>query len=129
MKFYYTAQLQIGNTILQRGSSGANINNNSGTVTSNGYNLASDDDESAFLNATGDQNSIDPLLEPAGLQNSGGPTQTIALQLNSPAIDKRAKTLVVPARIIPEDPRPVRQDPAITEPTGRDGSDIGASGS
>ena len=119
-----TAQLQIGNTILKRGSSGANINNNSGTVTSNGYNL-SDDDESAFLNATGDQNSIDPLLEPAGLQNNGGPTQTIALQLNSPAIDK-GKDLSGTGQDQRGDPRPVRQDPAITEPTGGDGSDIGA---
>lgn len=29
----------------------------------------------------------DPLLDPAGLQNNGGPTQTIALQPGSPAID------------------------------------------
>ena len=28
------------------------------------------------------------MLEPAGLQNNGGPTQTMALQPNSPAIDK-----------------------------------------
>ena len=30
---------------------------------------------------------VDPLLDPAGLQDNGGPTQTIKLQPNSPAID------------------------------------------
>jgi hypothetical protein len=30
----------------------------------------------------------DPQLDPAGLQNNGGPTPTIALQLGSPAIDQ-----------------------------------------
>jgi cysteine-rich repeat protein len=31
--------------------------------------------------------SLDPLLDPAGLADNGGPTQTIALQPGSPAID------------------------------------------
>ena len=31
--------------------------------------------------------NVDPLLDPAGLQDNGGPTQTIALQSTSPAID------------------------------------------
>jgi CSLREA domain-containing protein len=31
--------------------------------------------------------SVDPLLDPAGLQDNGGPTETIALQSGSPAID------------------------------------------
>jgi hypothetical protein len=31
--------------------------------------------------------SADPRLDPAGLQDNGGPTKTIALQLGSPAID------------------------------------------
>jgi fibronectin-binding autotransporter adhesin len=82
-----SATLKIGNTILKTGASGANIVNNSGVVTSLGYNL-SDDNGGALLTGTGDQTNTDPLLDPAGLQDNGGPTQTIALQLGSPAIDK-----------------------------------------
>src|SRR5207302_1659598 len=90
-----SAPLRIGNTILKTGVSGENIFNNSGTVTSLGYNLSNDaaggdgtTGPGGFLNATGDQRNTDPLLDPAGLQNNGGPTRTIALQPGSPAIDK-----------------------------------------
>jgi hypothetical protein len=31
--------------------------------------------------------NTNPLLDPSGLQNNGGPTQTIALQQGSPAIN------------------------------------------
>src|SRR5262249_11400173 len=55
------ATLTMGETIFNAGASGANISNNSGTVTSLGYNLTSDD-ASAFLNPSGDQNSTVPLL-------------------------------------------------------------------
>lgn len=78
------AAVTIGDTILNAGASGANIDNNSGTITSLGYNLSSDD-ASAFLNATGDQNSTNPQLGP--LQNNGGSTFTHALLTGSPAID------------------------------------------
>ena len=30
---------------------------------------------------------VDPLLDPTGLKNNGGPTATIALQVSSPAVD------------------------------------------
>ncbi len=33
-----------------------------------------------------DRDGVDPLLDPAGLQSNGGPTQTIALEAGSPAI-------------------------------------------
>src|SRR5438477_534679 len=46
-----SATVEIGNTILKTGVSGENINN-SGTVTSLGYNLSSDDG-GGFLTATG----------------------------------------------------------------------------
>jgi hypothetical protein len=55
----------------------------SGAVTSNGYNLSSDD-TCNFTNA-GDLNNSDPMLGP--LQNNGGPTQTMALPSGSPAVD------------------------------------------
>jgi hypothetical protein len=51
--------LEIGNTILNRGASGANIVNNGGTVISRGYNLSSDNG-SGFLTANGDQIKYEP---------------------------------------------------------------------
>jgi hypothetical protein len=55
--------------------------------TSQGYNV-SDDSTCAFA-GTGDQNGVTPGagLDPKGLQNNGGPTQTIALLPTSPAVD------------------------------------------
>lgn len=76
----------ISGTIFKTGTSGQNIYNSGGTVLSHGYNV-SNDDGGGFLAAIGDQVDTDPMLDPAGLQNNGGPTQTIALLLGSPAID------------------------------------------
>src|SRR5215471_1772307 len=76
--------LEIRSTILKRGESGTNIVNDSGTLTSDGYNLSSDDG-SGYLIGPGDQINTDPLLGP--LQNNGGPTFTHALLPGSPAID------------------------------------------
>jgi hypothetical protein len=82
---YNLGTLHIGNTVLKRGDSGANINTNGGgTVISLGYNVSSDDG-SGFLTGPGDQINTDPLLGP--LQNNGGPTFTHALLPGSPAID------------------------------------------
>src|SRR5438552_2371470 len=75
--------LQIGDTILNMGASGANISN-FGTVTSLGYNLSSDDG-GGLLTGPGDQVNTDSLLGP--LQNNGGPTFTHSLLPGSPAID------------------------------------------
>jgi hypothetical protein len=83
--------LQIGNTILNAGDSGANIANNGGTVTSHGYNLSSDDG-GGFLTGPGDQINTDPLLGP--LQDNGGPTFTHALLPGSPAIGVGVKVAV-----------------------------------
>jgi hypothetical protein len=76
--------LDIKSTILDRGELGPNISNDSGTVTSHGYNLSSDDG-GGVLNGTGDQINTNPLLGP--LQNNGGPTFTHQLLPGSPAID------------------------------------------
>jgi hypothetical protein len=54
-------------------------------VSDGGYNIS--DDSSCAFTATGSLNNTDPKLDPAGLANNGGPTQTIALQSDSPAID------------------------------------------
>ena len=68
--------IQIRNTVLNAGASGGTIGNFSGTITSLGYNLASDNG-GGFLIATGDQINTDPKLAP--LHDNGGPTQTHAL--------------------------------------------------
>jgi len=69
------------NTILARSSGG----NSSGTIHDASYNIS--DDNSCSFGAIGSHNSTDPKLDPAGLGNHGGPTQTIALVSGSPAID------------------------------------------
>ncbi len=80
-----TATVSIADTILKTVAVGANIANNLGTVTSVGYNLASDNGDGFLINAT-DKINTDPMLGP--LANNGGPTFTHALLPGSPAIDK-----------------------------------------
>ena len=76
--------LQIGNTILKAGATGANISNNGGSIASRGYNVCSDAG-GGFLTGPGDQINTDPMLGP--LQDNGGPTFTHELLNGSPAID------------------------------------------
>ncbi len=52
-----------------------------------GYNLSDDASCFGLLTNTGDLNNTPSGLDPRGLQDNGGPTQTIALLSNSPAID------------------------------------------
>ncbi|MDX6632899.1 MAG: hypothetical protein QOG26_904 [Solirubrobacterales bacterium] len=81
-----------------------------------------------------DLENVDPLLDPAGLANNGGPTQTIALLSTSPAIDQ-GKNFAVD----PDDPDPdadqrdddvdlprISDKPSLANAAGGDGSDIGA---
>jgi hypothetical protein len=77
-------RLELGSTILKAGSSGENIFNNRGTVTSLGYNLSTDHG-GGFLTGPGDQINTNPLLGP--LRDNGGPTFTHALLPGSPAIN------------------------------------------
>jgi hypothetical protein len=78
------AVVEIGNTILKRGTAGENIDNSNGSVTSHSYRI-SDDNGGGVLIGPGDQINADPMLGP--LQNNGGPTFTHALLPGSPAID------------------------------------------
>jgi hypothetical protein len=70
----------LQNSIVANSFSGGNC---SGTMTSNGYNLSSDN--TCNFNGLGDLNNTDPKLGQLG--NHGGPTQTIPLLSGSPAID------------------------------------------
>ena len=75
--------IAITNTILVS-SSGQNIFNEGGTITSAGFNVSSDDG-GGYLNGPGDQINTNPLL--GQLQDNGGPTSTHELLPGSPAID------------------------------------------
>ena len=59
-------------------------------LTSQGYNLSSDNSCAGSFTTTGDLNNTDPLL--SALASNGGATQTHALQSGSPAIDTGANT-------------------------------------
>lgn len=79
-----------------------------------GYNLSSD--SSCGFTGTGDQQNTDPKLDPNGLQNNSGPTQTIALQSGSPAIDQ-----------IPSTSCPTKDQRGMNRPDNQEATcDIGA---
>jgi len=65
-----------------------------GSITDLGYNL--DDDGSCVFSGTSLSHTPSGL-DPAGLQNNGGPTQTIALEPGSPAIGHVSNASLCPA--------------------------------
>ena len=71
------------NSIVNGPNLGGSRTNCSGTISSNGYNIANDN--SCGLNGPADLSNTNPLLGP--LQNNGGGTLTHALLIGSPAID------------------------------------------
>ncbi len=91
--FIVGGTVQLQDTILNASGMGGSIHNESGTVTSHGYNLSSDDG-GGFLTATGDQINTNPMLGP--LQNNGGPTFTHALLTGSPAINTGDPNFISP---------------------------------
>jgi Concanavalin A-like lectin/glucanases superfamily len=125
-----SATLVIGDTILNAGFPGPNLDNydaysDYGTVLSDGYNLSSDDG-GGFLTATGDQINTDPKLGP--LQDNGGPAWTCALLPGSPAIDE-GKRDAIPGLGLTTDQRGFARPvdfACIPNVVGGDGSDIGA---
>lgn len=82
--------LSVRNVLLAN-NSGGNCRVDTGTLTSLGNNLSSDNTCNLGLNQPSDQNNTgDPLLGP--LQNNGGHTETHALLPGSPAIDHGGNT-------------------------------------
>jgi hypothetical protein len=75
--------LSAKNSLINGPNLGGSRTNCSGTISSNGYNIAND--SSCGLNGTADRPNTNPLL--GSLQNNGGGTQTHALLIGSPAID------------------------------------------
>ena len=111
-----------------------------GTFSSQGYNLIGKNDGAAASFPAGNPNGINdivgtsasavlPKLDPNGLQNNGGPTQTIALLTSSPAIDKGTRSGLTGS--LTTDQRGTifarRIDRfAVANAAGGDGTDIGA---
>jgi hypothetical protein len=90
--------MTIANSIIQADDA-ANNCTGFGPVISLGYNI---DNGSTCVDGTvtGDKPDTDPMLDPAGLQDNDGPTETIALVAGSPAID-----MADPASALTEDQR------------------------
>jgi PKD repeat protein len=85
---YNQGSLTVANSLVggNTGSTGPDIRNE-GTVAAQ-YNIIQDGAGSGIVDGVnGNQVGVDPLLDPAGLQDNGGPTQTIALLPESPALD------------------------------------------
>jgi hypothetical protein len=82
------ATLDMRNTIVAANFSDSDVDI-SGTLASSGYNLIEDSSGGSGY-ATTDILDVDPMLGP--LADNGGPTQTIALQPGSPAIDSGDNT-------------------------------------
>jgi CSLREA domain-containing protein len=83
-----TTPATLKNTILANSPSGGNCTTDSffgGQIIDDGFNISSDA-SCAFSQPTS-RNSTNPLLDPNGLQDNGGPTKTIALLPTSPAVN------------------------------------------
>ncbi len=69
-------------------NAGGNCSLSGGAATSYGHNLSQDGSCASFFTAVADLNGISAGLDSSGLQNNGGPTQTIALVAGSAALDQ-----------------------------------------
>ena len=78
--------LTIKNSIVAN-SSRENCFSFGAPIISQGHNLSDDGSCAGFFIFVGDRNNTPAGLDPSGLQNNGGPTQTIALLPTSPAVD------------------------------------------
>ncbi len=90
----------LSNTILAPGT-GANC---LGTISDGGHNIDSGAN-CGFGNATGSLSNTDALLDPAGLADNGGSTQTIALQAGSLAVGAGDETICAAAPVNGRDQR------------------------
>jgi hypothetical protein len=103
----------IGGSIVANNSAGFGTANCSGGISDQSYNLSNDG--SCGFTGTGDQQNTDPRLDPSGLQSNGGPTLTIALEPDSPAINQ-----------IPESSCSTTDQRGVSRPQGPTACDIGA---
>jgi hypothetical protein len=90
---YNTDTLNLGTTIVANPAAVGNCA--LGTYTDLGYNL--DDDGTCGFSGTGDLSATSAGLDPGGLADNGGPTQTIALESGSAAIRAVTNATLCPA--------------------------------
>lgn len=84
---YIEDKLTIKGTLLA-GSTGGNCTFvDISLISSQGYNLSDDNTCASGLTAATDKHNVAAGLDPKGLQNNGGSTQTVALLSTSPAVD------------------------------------------
>jgi hypothetical protein len=103
-----------------------------GAFKSQGFNLIGKKDGSTGFTAATDKKGtiaspLNPKLDPKGLRDNGGPTQTIALVAGSPAIDKGTSSALTGT--LTTDQRGFARkvdNSGIPNATGGDGTDIGA---
>jgi hypothetical protein len=102
---------------------------------SQGFNLVRIVDGATGFTAPTDQTGtaalpLDPMLDPAGLQDNGGPTLTIALLPGSPALDQASSQAIVLGLTTDQRgfgfPR-IFDNLFIPNAVGGDGTDVGAS--
>ncbi len=101
--YYGNYSVSLVNTILANNSastSGPDIQNG---AISQGYNLVDDTDGSWGFGATGDLLNVNPDLGP--LADNGGPTETMALAADSPALAVGTTNVSLPATDQRGDPR------------------------
>jgi CSLREA domain-containing protein len=85
----YTKGIRVKNSIIALSTAG-NDCTGSGTFTSAGNNIDSDNTDSCNFKLPSDQPSVDPLVK--ALADNGGPTLTHDLKAGSPAIDQGDNT-------------------------------------
>ncbi|MDX2042660.1 MAG: choice-of-anchor Q domain-containing protein [Acidobacteriota bacterium] len=113
-----TTTATLRNSIIANNSG---INNLGGIISSQGFNLTSDN-STTFLNQATDITNVNPQL--GALQNNGGATPTHALLPNSPAIDKGS---AIPGLTVDQRERTRPFDVVgVAAANGGDNSDIGA---
>jgi hypothetical protein len=121
--------VNVKNSIIALNTAATSGPDVSGNFVSAGFNLIGKTDGSSGFTATTDQTGLNPMLDPNGLQNNGGPTKTIALLFGSPAIDKATSAGLMGN--LPTDQRGsgfqrTFNDPQVSPADGGDNTDIGA---
>ena len=126
-----TASVTLENTIIANNTAANGLGdpagaptagpNVDGTITSNGHNLLGVATEALGFGGPGDKVGANPML--AALANNGGPTETMALQVGSAAIDAGvAAKATADQRGLPR----TFNDPGVADAPTSDGTDIGA---